>query len=32
VGLDDLINGLRRVIAEIDGPDEPIQPLWPLRG
>lgn len=30
--LDGLIERLRRVIVEIDGPDEPIQPLWPLRG
>lgn len=30
--LDGLIKDLRRVIVEIDGPDEPLRPLWPLRG
>ena len=29
--LDGLVAGLRQVITEIDGPDETIQPLWPLR-
>jgi DNA-binding MarR family transcriptional regulator len=27
-----LIESLRRVIVEIDGPEEPVQPLWPIRG
>jgi DNA-binding MarR family transcriptional regulator len=30
--LDGVIAGLRRVIFEIDGPDQPIQALWPMRG
>jgi hypothetical protein len=30
--LERLIESLRRVIVEIDGPDEPIRPLWPIRG
>jgi hypothetical protein len=28
--LDGVLAGLRRVIVEIDGPDEPLQPLWPV--
>jgi DNA-binding MarR family transcriptional regulator len=30
--LADVMDNLRRVITEIDGPDEPIRPLWPVRG